>query len=245
MDIKALQSRFLELCNAYHELDKIQLNAYREAGKQYGKDIKEKYRTESYAKDNYTNTISQADESFRAQAKELNSSLRRSINEFKKELTDKAAPSRPADHAARILAACKFIDAEGADLTDKTASGILREFIEGHDFEDLEHFHRIIERQVEETMYDVYGRTTWPLTFKKLYEYRTMMSAVADLEESAKDLFTYNRMLADLDKAQGKESRERDGILLPADGYMQPFGEATIPEKITTVGAMTAEFFPE
>jgi hypothetical protein len=127
--------------------------------------------------------------------------------------------TKPADYATKVSNALKYLELEGAEITDEVAYDYLKEFID--DYGQMMIFKRIIEKQVE--LEDANGNTTFPLTFGKLNKVKTASNTFNEIEALANMLFLYP-------KEQGQEVLRVNnvGYAIPMDSYEQEIGEFNI-----------------
>lgn len=95
---------------------------------------------------------------------------------------------KPADYAAQIANAMKFIEIEGKDITDDVAYMVLKDFVEDH--EQMKLFRRYIEKVKNvPSLLNSNGETTFPMTFGQLEDHENILKAIKTLEDGAAAIF--------------------------------------------------------
>lgn len=226
-----------QLINEYHELNKQLDEAYRTANKEYKDGFASKVYTDEYLQKQLCSRTDKASDNFKAKAEALNGKAKRYIAELKSKIIPALSEAeKPTDYAIRINNALQFIQLEGAEIDDTTAFQILHEFI--NDVETMQRFRSVIEHQKGEKLSDAYGRTTFPLTFKRLENCESFLEAFAELEATTDRLFIGK-------KSETETEYTPSGVKLfvPMDGYTQLISEKNAAEQAETLEAMASELF--
>lgn len=231
--------KYLEqLIEEYHQLNEQLDAAVRAANQQYKENAASDMYTAEYLENRLKDSVDKAHADFAAQAAALNANAKKHIAALKRKILPALSDTaKAADYAVKVNNALQFIQLEGVEISDETASEILREFI--GDIETMKRFRSVIEHQRGEKLTDAYGRTTFPLTFGWLTKCEQLTAAFSELEETAAHLFTRK-------KAETETEFLRNGLKLsvPMDSYMQHMDEKNTSEQAETVEAMLTELFP-
>lgn len=228
------KSFFEQLIETYHNLNKQLESSIRSANQNYREQSREQVYTEEHLQNKLNKAVSQAMQDFMTQAAALNAQARQQITITKEKLVKALTlKEKPMDYAVRISNALAFLRIEGQEITDETASQILRDFL--GDAEIMQRFRSVIERQKGDKLTDAYGRTTFPLTFGQLERYEMLLEAVAELERTAAQLFVHKKAETEVDHRNGVK------LFIPVDGYSQQVGELNILQQAETVQTMAEE----
>lgn len=225
------------LTGAYQLLADSQERAYIQAWKRYREDLADGVYSPDEAKRRLNDARKSANADFDAKRAEINGDLVNAVKRLYSHVVDTVAPKRAADHATRVSVALQLLSLEGKDLTDKVAADILKEFIAGRDFDAMETFYRVIDKQVGPSKNALVpetaggtiltkpnGAPAWPETFGDLFIYRRLMSGLDDLLSLTGNMYVHPRKEGFDNILAG----ERD--IVPLDGYNESFAEATAPE---------------
>lgn len=224
------------LISRYHDAEQRQAAAYEQAGREYELHISDGVYMPDVLKTRLNEARETADREFLAVGVQLNSELQEAFKRLRAEIRSRTGPSRATDHASRVLLAIKLMEAEGAELTDDRAAFILREFIAGHDFDELSNMERIVRATLpaDVQLTDPYGDTKWPETFGGLYRFRRLQTMLNAMESDAQGMFTIPKY------------RDTDGEKASLrQHYKQMFQESTLPEQAHDLNAAITEFFQE
>ena len=230
------------LTGAYQLLSDGQESAYRNAWKQYTNEISAGVYTVQEAQKHLRAARQRADSDFDAKRAEINADLVNAVKQLYSHVVDTVTPKRAADHATRVSVALQLLSIEGPELTDAVAADILKEFIANRDFDAMEAFYRVIRRQVEpETLLETpHGTTTWPETFGDLFIYRQLTSELDEMLKMAEKMYKHSR-----ERGERTERIKGEENVVPMDGYLEPFAEATAPEMAENLEANVAYFLGE
>ena len=176
------------IISRYHTLNELFEGKHLEADAKYKKELAEQEYTVERIEQHYSDAIQQLNVEFEEAAKQLNSELKEYISSKKKLLTSAFSDDRkPADYEVKISNALKFLAIEGTEITDRAAHDILKDFI--GDLDTMARFERVITIQTGKQMFDPYGHTVFPLTFKKLECCRTFIKTFDELSAVAENIF--------------------------------------------------------
>ena len=239
---KSLHDLIGVLTGAYQLLSEGQESAYDHAWKRYADEISAGVYSVQEAQKRLREARQRADADFDAKRAEINGDLVNAVKRLYSHVMDTVAPKRAADHATRVSVALQLLSIEGPELTDAVAADILKEFIAGRDFDAMETFYRVIQRQVEpETrLITPHGATTWPDTFGDLFIYRRIMSELDEMLNMAEKMYMHSR-----ERGLSTKRIHGEEDFAPMDGYLEPFAEATAPGMAENLEADIAYFLGE
>lgn len=176
------------IISRYHSLNELFESRHLEADAKYKKELSEKEYTIERIEQHYADAIQQLNVEFEEAANQLNSELKEYISSKKKLLFSAFSDDhKPADYETKISNALKFLSLEGTEITDRAAHDILKDFVD--DYDTMARFERVITIQTGKTMFDPFGHTVFPLTFKKLESCRTFIKTFDELSAVAESIF--------------------------------------------------------
>ncbi len=201
------------IISRYHTLNELFESKHAEADAKYKKELAEQEYTVERIEQHYSGAIQQFNVEFEEAAKQLNSELKEYISSKKKLLISTFSDDRkPVDYETKISNALKFLSLEGTEITDRAAHDILQDFI--NDYDTMARFERVITIQTGKTMFDPYGHTIFPLTFKKLESCRTFIKTFDELSTVAESIFLNRKsvMAAEILPNGGRVYTAQDSI---------------------------------
>lgn len=241
------------LTGAYQLVSEGQESAYRRAWEQYTDEISAGVYSVAEAQRHLREARQRADADFDAKRAEINKDLVTEVKQLYAHVVDTVTPKRAPDHATRVSVALQLLSIEGKDLTDHVAADILKDFIADRDFDAMETFYRVISRQVEPKTFSLNpddsagrylekatGDTAWPETFGDLFIYRQLINSLDEMVNMAEKMYLYPRERGERTKRINGEEN-----IVPMDGYLEPFAEATAPEMAKELEADVAYFLGE
>lgn len=224
----------------YREISTEYENTVRFINQEYKDRFFERKYTPEYLDSLHDSALSEAQENFNNKRKPLNQKLNQGISELKKQLLwSLNKPSFATDYAVRVNNAIKFIELEGKGITDKALHSIISEF--SNDMTLMKRFRRMVEIQTGDTLNltDVYGNTTYPLSFGKLQRYEMFEAEFEMLESMAQSLFISPMRERDIDDVpDGKR------LSVPMDCLGELMTEQNIKDTAISCQDMVAELFP-
>ena len=234
----SLSNLVVILNQAYQLTGEAQEKAYKRAWDQYIDEICAGVYSVAEAQKHLREARQRADADFDTKRAEINKDLITEVRRVYAHVVDSVTPKRSADHAARFSNALQLLKIEGSDLTDHIAADILKDFIADRDFEAMEAFYRVIRHQVEPKagsfapdnaegvfLEKVSGETAWPETFGDLFIYRQLISGLDEMVNMAEKMYLYPRQ-----RGESTKNVQGETNVVPMDGYLQPFSEATAPD---------------
>ena len=228
------------LVGEYRTISTEYENTIRAVNQVYKEKLLEGVYTHEYLNQLHDTALSEAQENFNSKRKPLNEKLNQEISELKKQLLwSLNRPSFATDYAVRVNNAIKFIELEGKGITDKALHSIISEF--SNDMTLMKRFRRMIEIQTggDINLTDVYGQTTYPLSFGNLARYEKFEEELEMLEDMAQNLFVSKMTEQEVDNApDGKR------ISVPMDCLGELMTEQNIKDTAVSCQEMAAELFP-
>lgn len=225
------------IMNDYHELNKQLDTSVRDANKQYKDGLRSGVYTDEHLRKALDTKLGEATAHFNEAAEQLNAKAKKHISAMKETVIPALSDfAKPADYYIRVNNALQFIQADGAEIDDETASQILHEF--ERDVETMQRFRRVIENQKGEKLSDAYGDTTFPKTFGRLERCEKLIAAFAELESTADRLFVRT-------KSETETEYTKTGVKLsvPMDCYTQLVSETNVVEQADTIESMIGTLF--
>lgn len=230
---------FAELkIKAYHEASDELIESFRTINEEVMKRLREKEYTAEHIKQWQETEMSNKLTDFNRVAGALNSSMKKFIENIEAQAALVLTPDKselPHDYDTRIINAIHFVESEGKDITDETASQILNEFLE--DITVMKRFRKIIESQKGESLSDPYGHTTFPKTFGVLTECEIFMNEFLGFKETAANIFIRGKMESSVNYQSGIK------MFLPMERYSQEMDELNIIEQGELIEQMITELF--
>ena len=235
LDVKETTDSYIE---KYHQLNAQLEDGHKTAIGIYKKDLSEEVYTPEYSERRYTDVTRGLAIAFEQGARKLNEEYKSFVIGAKETLSAVfSIPDKSNDYAVKFANALRLLELEGAGITDKGAYDIIGEFI--GDMETMKRFERVIVLlKGENEVFDIYGHTKFPLTFKKLECCREFLDAFDELEAIAENFFLNRKKeIRHEVLATGKQ------LTIPQDGMQQLMDEYNSKKLADKLNGIIRELF--